>query len=300
MATEHPSVLDPLHWLRRHGFEITLLPVVQAPDRRAGLLEIDRLADAIRGDTILVSVMLANNEIGVIQPLAEIGQLCRRRGVLLHSDAAQAVGKMPIDVGQFQVDLLSFSAHKMYGPKGVGGLYVRSGEPRVRLEPQIDGGRQERGLRSGTLNVPGIVGMARAIELCLDEEATEPARLRALRDRLFARLSSAISGVSLNGPSLELPDLRLPGNVNVSFAYVEGESLLLNVEDVALSTGSACASANPEPSHVLRSLGLAEEAVRSSVRFGLGRFNTAEEVEETVGRIAEAVSRLRKMSSLAE
>ncbi len=273
--------------------------MVQSPDPRAGLLETDRLAEAIRPDTILVSVMLANNEIGVVQPLAEIGQLCRRRGVLLHSDAAQAMGKMPINVGQFEVDLLSFSAHKMYGPKGIGALYVRSGEPRVRLESQIDGGRQERGLRSGTLNVPGIVGLARAIELCLDEESSEPPRLRALRDRLFARLSSALSGVSLNGPSLELPELRLPGNLNVSFANVEGESLLLNVADIALSTGSACASASPEPSHVLRSLGLPEEAVRSSIRFGLGRFNTIEEVDESVGRIAAAVSRLRTMSSLA-
>ena len=277
-----------------------MLPVVEAGDPSAGRIRIEQLAAAIRSDTVLVSVMLANNEIGVIQPLAEIGQLCRQRGVWLHTDATQAVGKIPVDVDELQVDLMSFSAHKIYGPKGVGALYVRSQQPRVRLEPLIDGGGQENGLRSGTLNVPGIVGLARAMELCLDEELSEPPRLRALRDRLLAGLSAALPGVSLNGPALEPPELRLPGNLNVSFAFVDGEALLLNLPDIALSSGSACTSANPEPSHVLRSLGLSDDALRGSVRFGLGRLNTAEEVETVIARIAEAVARLRKLSSMAE
>ncbi len=300
VATEHPSVLDPLERLRRRGWDVTLLPVVAAGDPSAGRIRIEQLAAAIRSDTVLVSVMLANNEIGVIQPLAEIGQLCRQRGVWLHTDATQAVGKIPVDVDELQVDLMSFSAHKIYGPKGVGALYVRSQQPRVRLEPLIDGGGQENGLRSGTLNVPGIVGLARAMELCLDEELSEPPRLRALRDRLLAGLSAALPGVSLNGPALEPPELRLPGNLNVSFAFVDGEALLLNVPDIALSSGSACTSANPEPSHVLRSLGLSDDALRGSVRFGLGRLNTTEEVETVIARIAEAVARLRKLSSMAE
>ena len=299
VATEHPSVLDPLARLARQGFEVTLLPVVAAGDPHCGRIRVEQLARAIRDDTILVSVMLANNEIGVIQPLAEIGRLCRERGVWLHTDATQAVGKMPISVEDLHVDLMSFSAHKIYGPKGVGALYVRSRGPRVRLEPLLDGGGQENGLRSGTLNVPGIVGLARALELCRDELDTEPPRLRLMRDRLFAALAAALPGVSLNGPALQPPELRLPGNLNVSFAQVAGEALLLNLKDIALSSGSACTSAQPEPSHVLRSLGLSDEAVSGSVRFGLGRFNTAEEVETVIARVAEAVARLRKHSSMA-
>ena len=232
------------------------LPVIAAPDPRAGLIRIDQLAAAIRDDTILVSVMLANNEIGVIQPLAEIGQMCKQRGVLLHSDATQAVGKIPVDVEALGVDLMSFTAHKIYGPKGIGALYVRSRGPRVRLEPQIDGGGQEGGLRSGTANVPGIVGFARALEICLAELPAEAAAPGGLRDRLFAGLRAGLSDVALNGPALDLPGLRLPGNLNVSFGYVEGEALMLEMRDIALSTGSACTSAQPEPSHVLRSLGL--------------------------------------------
>jgi cysteine desulfurase len=299
VGTEHPSVLDPLQRLRGRGFQVTLLPVAPATEPQAGRVLVEQVAEAIRSDTILVSIMLANNEIGAIQPLAEIGQLCKQRGVLLHSDATQAVGKIPVDVEQLQVDLMSFTAHKINGPKGIGALYVRSREPSVRLQSLIDGGGQENGLRSGTLNVPGIVGLARAIELCLDEAATEPPRLRGLRDRLYAGLSAGVSGVSLNGPVLELPELRLPGNLNVSFAGVEGETLLLSLKDIALSTGSACTSANPEPSHVLRSLGLADDAVRGSVRFGLGRFNTAEEVETVVEKIVEMVQQLRQMGSSA-
>ena len=304
VTTEHPAVLDPLAALARRGFEITLLPVIPAPGApacgsRAGLIEVDRLAAAMRGDTILVSVMLANNEIGAIQPLAEIGRLCKDRGVLLHSDATQAVGKMPVDVEALGADLMSFTAHKIYGPEGAGALYVRSRGPRVRLEPQIDGGGQEGGLRSGTANVPGIVGFARALELCLAEMPAEAVRLGGLRDRLFTGLTAAVSDVSLNGPALDLPHARLPGNLNVSFGYVEGEALMLEMREIAVSSGSACTSARPEPSHVLRALGLSEDAVRGSLRFGLGRFTTAEEIEFTIARAAESVGRLRAMSSMA-
>ncbi len=299
VATEHPAVLDPLKSLARHGFEITLLPVTPSPERRAGLIRVEQVAEALRNDTILVSVMLANNEIGALQPLGEIGRLCRQRGVLLHSDATQAVGKVPVDVDQLQVDLMSFTAHKIYGPKGIGALYVRHGRPPVRLEPMIDGGGQEGGLRSGTLNPPGIVGFARALGLCLEDLPAESARLRDLRDRLFAGLTAALCGVSLNGPALEPPELRLPGNLNVSFAGVEGEALLIHLRDIALSSGSACTSANPEPSHVLRGLGLNNEVVRSSVRFGLGRFNTTEEVDHVIARVAETIANLRQINSVA-
>jgi cysteine desulfurase len=299
VATEHPSVLDPLARLSRHGYEVTLLPVVQSPEPQAGRIRPEQVAEAIRPDTILVSVMLANNEIGVVQPLARLGQLCHERGVLLHSDATQAVGKLPVNVEQLRVDLMSFSAHKIYGPKGVGALYVRSRAPRVRLEPIIDGGGQEGGLRAGTLNVPGIVGLARAMELCLAEADTEPSRLAGLRDRLLEGLSAAIAGVSLNGPALRPDGLRLPGNLNLSFAGVDGEALILSLNGIALSTGSACSSANPEPSHVLRALGLSDDALRASVRFGLGRFNTSEEVETAIVRIAKTVGRLRQMGGAA-
>jgi cysteine desulfurase len=299
VVTEHPAVLDPLKKLAQHGFEVTLLPVTQSPSERAGMICVEQVAEALREDTILVSVMLANNEIGAIQPVAEIGRLCHERGVLLHSDATQAVGKIPVDVEQLHVDLMSFTAHKIYGPKGIGALYVRSGG-QARPEPILDGGGQERGLRSGTLNTPGIVGFCRALQLCLMDLPGEAARLRELRDGLYAGLTAAISGVALNGPALSPPELRLPGNLNVSFAYVDGEALLMNMREVALSSGSACTSATPEPSHVLRSLGPSDDVVRSSVRFGLGRFNTAEEVEFTVAKAAETIGSLRKMSSAAE
>jgi cysteine desulfurase len=300
VATEHPAVLDPLRALARRGFDVTLLPVTQSPDPRAGLIRVEQVAEALRDETILVSVMLVNNEIGAIQPVAEIGGLCRQRGVLLHTDATQAVGKMAVDVEQLQVDLMSFTAHKIYGPKGIGTLWVRRRGAPVRLEPMIDGGGQESGLRSGTLNTPGIVGFARALELCLKDMPGESARLGRLRDRLYAGLTEAIGGVLLNGPALSDPGLRLPGNLNVSFSHVDGETLLMNTPEVALSSGSACTSANPKPSHVLRSLGLSDDVVRSSVRFGLGRFNTAEQVDFVIRRIAQSVRKLRKMSSSAE
>lgn len=298
VATEHPSVLDPLDRLHREGFEVTLLPVRAWDDPRAGTLLADEVAEAVRPDTALVSVMLANNEIGALAPLAEIGRVCKERGVLLHTDATQALGTLPVDVNAIQVDLLSFSGHKIYGPKGVGGLYVRRRGPRVRLEPLVDGGGQEWGLRSGTVNVPGIVGMAEALRLCREEQPEEVPRLRALRDRLFAGLVRWVGDVTLNGPALDRPELRLAGNLNVSFGHVDGESLLLSAKDLALSSGSACSSANPEPSHVLRALGLPEDAVRGSIRFGLGRFNTEDEIDAAIGIVAGVVARLREHSSL--
>ena len=298
VVAEHPSVLDPLEKLGRRGFEITLLPVIQAPDPEAGRIRPEQVADAIRDDTLLVSVMLANNEIGTLQPLEEIGRICKQRGVLLHSDATQAVGKIPVDVERLGVDLLSFCAHKIYGPKGIGALYVRRRDPTVRLEPLLDGGGHEGGLRSGTLNVPGIVGFARALELCQEEMPAEAQRLRSLRSRLYHGILAATTGVELNGPALEPPEWRLPGNLNLSFAGLEGESLLLNVKDLALSSGSACSSEKPEPSHVLRALGIGDQRTQSSLRFGLGRFNTPEEVEYAIQVLSETVPRLRQLNAL--
>jgi cysteine desulfurase len=299
VRTEHRAVLDPIERLARRGFEVTYLDVEQAPSPAAGRLDVDRLAAALRDDTLLVSVMLANNEIGVIQPLAEIAAECHKRGALVHCDATQAVGKIPVDVRALGIDLLSFSAHKIYGPKGVGALYIRRGSPPVRLEAQIAGGGHQGGLRSGTLDVPGIVGFAKALELCVEEMPREEPRLRKLRDRLFLGIRSQLEGVSLNGPALEPGDLRLAGNLNLSFEYVNGEALLMNMKDVAVSSGSACTSADPEPSHVLRALGLGDDAVRSSLRFGLGRFNAQEEIEFAIECVAQVVRRLRKLSSMA-
>jgi cysteine desulfurase len=307
VTTEHKAVLDPLERLSRRGYEVTLLPVSQHGQHDAGCIAAQQVADAIRDDTALVSVMLANNEIGAIHPLAEIGAVCRRRGVALHCDATQAVGRIPVDVDAHQVDLMSFSAHKVYGPKGVAALYVRRRPPAVRLEPQISGGGQEGGFRSGTLNVPGIVGFAKALQLCTEEMPREQPRLADLRNRLYAGLTAAIDDVSLSGPVLDPTEatdadrrtMRLAGNLNVSFAYVDGEALMMAIKDLAVSSGAACTSANPEPSHVLRALGRSDDAIRSSLRFGLGRFNTAEEVDFAVQSLAEAVRRLRQMSSIA-
>jgi len=299
VATEHKAVLDPLARLARRGCDVKLLPVEPAPSRRAGIISADQVAAALRDDTALVSVMLANNEIGAIQPIAEIADVCRKRGVPLHCDATQAVGKIKVDVEQLGVDLMSFSAHKLYGPKGIGALYVRRRPRGVRLEPLIDGGGQEHGLRSGTLNVPGIVGFAKAIDISEAEMSNEAPRLADLRSRLHSGLVERLGDVSLNGPALELSGLRLPGNLNLSFAYVDGEALLLNMRDLAVSSGSACTSANPEPSHVLRALGLDDDLVRASLRFGLGRFNTEEEVDFAIATVVETVTRLRELSSLA-
>jgi cysteine desulfurase len=298
VVTEHSAVLDPLKRLGQTGYEVTLLPVCLSPDDRAGLIRPEQVAEAIRGDTILVSVMLANNEIGAIQPLEEIGRICKARRVLLHTDATQAVGKIPVDVEKLQVDLMSFTAHKIYGPKGVGALYVRRRAPHVRLDPQIVGGGHQRGVRSGTLNVPGIVGFAKALALCLDELSSEGDRLGTLRDRLYAGLESQIPQTYLNGPSLAHRELRLPGNLNVSFAGVDGESLLMSIKGLAVSSGAACTSSNPEPSHVLRAIGIGEDLTRGSLRFGLGRFNTQEDVEFAVTTVSEGVTRLRRFASL--
>ena len=306
-ATEHKAVLDPLKKLSRRGFEVTLLDVRPFSDEKAGLIDLDQLRHALRDDTILVAVMLANNEIGVLQPISEIGALCRERGIPLFCDATQAVGKIPVDVESLQVDLLAFSGHKIYGPKGIGGLYVRRRGGAVRLESQIDGGGQEYGLRSGTANVPGIVGMAEALKLCLAEMPQEQTRLKQLRGRLWEGLKREVPDVQLNGPQLMTPydapwsadELRLPGNLNCAFPYVDGEALMLSMRDVAVSSGSACTSANPEPSHVLRALALGEDLCRASLRFGLGRYNTEEEVDFAVRSVAENVHRLRRLSSMA-
>ena len=297
VTTEHKAVLDPLKRLSRRGFEVTLLEVDQHGSPRAGRLDPQQVATAIKDDTLLVSVMLANNEIGVIQPIAEIAAICASRGVPLHCDATQAVGKISVDVHQLGVDLMSFTAHKIYGPKGVGALYVRRGGGGVRLEPLIDGGGQENGLRSGTLNVPGIVGFAKALDLCLAELPAEGTRLTALRQRLWDGLQRALPDVVLNGPEFAI---RLPGNLNCSFPLVNGEALMMSMKTIAVSSGSACTSANPEPSHVLTALGLSEDLTRASLRFGLGRFNTEEEIDYAITAVAENVHRLRQLSSLAE
>ncbi len=273
-----------------HGARVTYLDV-----KNDGRIDLDELRAAITDKTVLVSIMLANNEIGVIQPVKEIGKLCREKGVLFHCDAVQGVGKIPFNVDEANVDLVSISAHKMYGPKGVGALYVRR-KPRVRIAPIIDGGGHERGMRSGTLNVPAIVGFGAAAELARKEMAEESQRLRALRDRLYKRLSDELDMLVVNG-SLEH---RLPGNLNISFAYVEGEALMMAIKDVAVSSGSACTSASLEPSYVLRAIGVEEDLAHSSIRFGLGRFNTEEEVDYVGRLVSEKVQKLRAMSPLYE
>lgn len=288
--TEHKAVLDPLAALAREGFEVTTLDV--EPD---GRLDPARLAAALRPDTTLVSVMHANNETGVVHPIEELGRITREKGVVFHCDAVQSIGKIPFDVERANVDLASISAHKMYGPKGAGALYVRR-KPRVRLVPIIDGGGHERGHRSGTLNVPGIVGLGKACELALAEREVEAARVLALRERLRKGILAGVDRVTVNG-SVEH---RLPGNLNVSFAYVEGEALMMAMKDVAVSSGSACTSASLEPSYVLRALGVPDDLAHSSIRFGLGRFNTEEEVDYVIRLLVEKVKKLRDMSPLWE
>ncbi|MBX3464423.1 MAG: IscS subfamily cysteine desulfurase [Planctomycetes bacterium] len=290
-ATEHKAVLDPMKHLETQGFEVTWLPV-----DRQGHVDLDQLAAAITDRTILVSLMAANNEIGTLHPLAEIGALCKRKGTLFHTDATQAAGKIPLDVEAQHIDLLSLSAHKMYGPKGVGCLYVRRKNPRVRLTAQMDGGGHERGMRSGTLNVTGIVGMGEAARICCDEMAVEVPRLRALRDRLEQRILAQLPDAVVNGD----PAARLPHLCNISFPYVEGESLIMGVKELAVSSGSACTSASLEPSYVLKSLGLGDELAHSSIRFSLGRFTTEPEVDFAADRVVQEVQRLREMSPLWE
>jgi cysteine desulfurase len=287
VVTEHKAVLDPCRRLERAGLRVTFLPV-----DRHGQVSAEQVAEELTEQTILVSVMAANNEVGTLQPLRQIGRLCKERGVLFHTDAAQAAGKVPLDVEELGIDLLSLSAHKMYGPKGVGALYVRRQDPRVRLEPLLDGGGHERGLRSGTLPVPLIVGFGLACELCRQEMAAEAERLTGLRERLRHGILDNLEGTFLNGHPVE----RLPGNLNVSFAYVDGEALMVSMKDVALSSGSACTTANPEPSYVLRALGVEDELARGSLRFGLGRFTTEEEVDFVIADVRRAVNRLHAIS----
>jgi cysteine desulfurase len=289
--TEHKAVIDPCKRLERDGFQVTFLPV-----DRYGRVSADQVAEAITDKTILVSIMAANNEIGTLHPIGDIGRACKKRGVLFHTDAVQAVGKIPINVEEMGIDLLSLSAHKIYGPKGQAALYVRRRDPRVRLDPLIDGGGHERGMRSGTLAVPLIVGLGLACEICGNEMSAEAARLVRLRERLRKGIMDQVGETYINGHPTE----RLPGNINLSFAYVEGEALMMGIKDVAVSSGSACTSASLEPSYVLRALGVGDELAHSSIRFGLGRFNTEEEADFVVDHIVQAVNHLRSMSPLYE
>ncbi len=287
MATEHRAVLDPIRHLEKQGCAVTSLP-----PREDGLLDLSRLGAAIRPDTALVSIMFANNEIGVVQPVREIGAICRERRVPFHCDAAQAFGKAPIHVDNDNIDLMSLSAHKLYGPKGVGALYVRRRQPRVALAAQMDGGGHESGFRSGTLNVPAIVGFGEACAIAGKEMETEAVRAGGLRDRLLRLLQAGLDDVFVNGSMAR----RLPGNLNVSFAGVEADTLLLSVPEVALSTGSACSSASPEPSHVLRAIQAGPWRERSAVRFGIGRGNTEAEIDYAASRMIEAVKKLRALT----
>ncbi len=290
-ATEHKAILDTCKRLEKHGTRVTYLPVQQN-----GLVDLDQLRAAITDKTILISIMHANNEIGVLQPIREIGKIAKERGVLLHTDGTQAAGKIPVSVMDDNIDLMSISAHKMYGPKGVGALYVRRRNPRVQLTAQMDGGGHERGMRSGTLNVPGIVGLGEACALAQAEMPAESKRMAFLRDKLKERLLNSLDEVYING-TLEH---RLPNNLNISFAYVEGESLLMGINEIAVSSGSACTSATLEPSYVLKALGAGDDLAHSSIRFGLGRFNTEEEVDYVAGKVIEVVKKLRELSPLYE
>ena len=290
-ATEHKAVLDTCKRLEKYGFRVTYLPV-----QKDGRIDLDDLKRSMDDKTILVTIMTANNEIGVLQPIREIGALCHERGVLFHTDAVQAVGKVPFNVIQDNVDLASISGHKIYGPKGVGALYVRRKNPRVQLVAQIDGGGHERGMRSGTLNVPGIVGLGKACEIANNEMADEGKKLAGLRDRLKDAIMGQLDEVYING-SVEH---RLPNNLNISFAYVEGESLLMGINDIAVSSGSACTSATLEPSYVLKALGAGDDLAHSSIRFGIGRFNTEAEVDYVAERVVDTVKRLRELSPLYE
>lgn len=288
VETEHKAVLDTCRRLERSGHaEVTYLK-----PRGDGLLDLDDVATALRPDTVLLSVMHANSEIGVLQPIAEIGAIARDAGVLFHTDAAQSVGKVPVDVDAMRIDLLSMSAHKLYGPKGCGALFVRGRDPRVRLTPMMDGGGQERGLRSGTVNVPGVVGLGAACRVASEDMAEESTRILGLRERLRRRLEAELDEIRFNGDL----ERRLPGNLNVSFACVEGEALLMSLKDVALSSGSACTSASLEPSHVLRAIGLRDDLAHGSIRFGIGRFNDEREIDYVAERVISEVQRLREQS----
>ncbi|MFQ5806697.1 MAG: IscS subfamily cysteine desulfurase [Phycisphaerae bacterium] len=290
-VTEHKAVIDPCNYLAQRGYRVTFLGV-----DKFGRIDLEELKDAICDDTILVSIMHGNNEIGTLQPIGEIGRICKAREVFFHTDACQTFGKVPIDVQAMEIDLLTLSGHKIYGPKGVGAIYYRRKRPRVRWAPLLHGGGHEENRRSGTLNVPGIVGLGKAAELCQQQIESESARLVALRDRLRDRIVSQLDQVFLNGH----PSERTPTNLNLSFAYVEGESLMMSFKDVAVSSGSACTSASLEPSYVLRALGVGEDLAHSSIRFSVGRFNTEAEIDYAAGRVVAAVKKLREMSPLYE
>jgi cysteine desulfurase len=290
-VTEHKAVLDTCKRLEKYGYRVTYMPV-----QKDGLIDLDDLKRAMDDKTILVTIMYANNEIGVIQSVVEIGKLCHERGVIFHTDATQAIGKVPVDVVKQNIDLASISGHKMYGPKGVGALYVRRKNPRVQVSAIIDGGGHERGMRSGTLNVPSIVGLGKACAIAQEEMPQESCRLAGLRNRLRDRIMGKLDEVYINGSM----DHRLPGNLNISFAYVEGESLLMGINDIAVSSGSACTSATLEPSYVLKALGTGDDLAHSSIRFGIGRFNTEAEVDYVADRVIETVERLRELSPLYE
>ena len=290
-VTEHKAVLDTCKKLEKQGYEVTYLPV-----ETDGLVSVEKLKAAITDKTILVTIMFANNEIGVIQPMEEIGKLCHEKGILFHTDAVQAVGKIPVDVQKMNIDVLSMTAHKVYGPKGVGALYVRRRNPRVQITEQMNGGGHERGMRSGTLNVPGIVGLGKACEIAGEEMVAETARLKELRDYLKEKFENALDYLHVNGNM----DHHLPGNLNMSFVHVEGESLLMGINDIAVSSGSACTSATLEPSYVLKALGLGDDVAHSSIRFGLGRFNNKAEVDYVSDKVIHIVQHLREMSPLYE
>jgi cysteine desulfurase len=290
-VTEHKATLDSAKYIEKHGAEVTYLPV-----NSLGQIDLEELKKAITPKTILISLMHANNEMGTIHPVAEIGKIAKEKGILFHVDAAQTAGKLPIDVEKMGIDILSISGHKLYGPKGIGALYVRRSNPRVRLAPVVHGGGHERGLRSGTLNVPAIVGLGKACEIAMNEMETEAKRVAALRDRLHQGITKELDEVYLNGHPVE----RLPNNLNLSFAYVEGEALMMGFRELAVSSGSACTSASLEPSYVLKAMGVGEELAHTSIRFGLGRFTTAEEVDFAVEKVVATVKRLRDMSPLYE
>jgi len=290
-VTEHKAVIDPCKKLERMGYNVTWLPV-----EKSGRINLQQFEESITDKTVIVSIMHANNEIGVIQPLEEIGAICAKHDIVLHTDATQTVGKVPVDVQKLGVHLLSACAHKFYGPKGVGFLYVRRRKPRVRVTPMFDGGGHERGMRSGTLNVTGIVGMGKALEIAMEEMPAEAKRLSELRDYLRTKLTGNMTDIYENGD----PNYKLPHSLNISFSFVEGESLLMGIQDVAVSSGSACTSASLEPSYVLKGLGLGDELAHSSIRFGLGRFNTKEEVDYVADKLIGVVAKLREMSPLYE
>jgi cysteine desulfurase len=286
-STEHKSVLDASKYLEKRGYHVTYLPVDEY-----GTIDVNRLEDSISDQTFLVSIMIANNEIGTIQDVEKIGEVCRKSGVLFHTDATQAVGRIDIDIDKFKIDMLSFSGHKIYGPKGIGALYIRSQNPKVIVQPQIHGGGHERGLRSGTLNVPAIVGFAKALELSYQSMKEESKRLSGLRDKMQQTFFKDLNEIYLNGH----PTSRLPNNLNLSFMYVEGSALMMSIKDIAISSGSACSTAQPQPSHVLKALGISEERRHSAIRFGLGRFNTEEEVDYVIDRVLENVKSIRNIS----